>query len=363
MDQKQTSAITSFGTEIFKNCFDKTENVLISPLSLTLALGMVMAGTDDETKEEMLNILSPGLSEKAFHEGLSDFVKNLPSSEDTNFTFADSLFVKEGVRIKKRFERKVEKRYNAEIRSLVFDENAVKEINSWVEEHTKGMIDRIMDDISPEAVLYLINALAFEGEWDKVYTTDNVIKGTFKDIDGNEKEADFMWSDENIYIENESCTGFVKPYKGQEYLFAAFLPREGKSVEELIKGLKSDDLTKMLKSARAERCKTALPKFKADYSNLMNEVLYGCGLKRTLSPEADFSGITRGYHGLGDILHKTHIEVDEKGTRAGAVTSVMLKAMGMPVPMPEVILDRPFIYTIVDTRQAVPLFIGQVVTL
>ncbi|MBQ1377065.1 MAG: serpin family protein [Lachnospiraceae bacterium] len=359
MDMKNYAALASFGPETFKTCFSKDENVLISPLSLTLALAMVLNGAEGETQEEMLKVISGGLSEDEFNTFLSEYVKGLPSDEKAKFHFADSLWMNEDLKVKKRFIKNCEDFYNAEVKKVFFDENAVREINAWVSEHTDGMIDQVIESAAPEAIMYLINALAFDAEWERLYTVDDVREGEFTDIYGEKAPVTYLNSEENYYIENEKCTGFVKLYKGNRFAFLALLPAETADLEAFIRSLTGETLLLLLASAKNTPCICSLPKFKEDWSAIMNDVFRAIGLEKTFSDQAELSGIVKKMTSLGDVIHKTHIEVDERGTKAGAVTAIMLKALGLPVEKPEVRLDRPFVYAIVDKDTGVPMFIGQ----
>lgn len=363
MDLKPYAAIADFGTALFKACLTDKENVLVSPLSLAAAMALVTAGAEKETKEELLQKLGGEQTEDEFHKFLSDYEISLPSDEKTSLHTANSIWVKKGIRVRRRFKKLCTELYKAGVTTLPFDEKAVKTINEWVSTHTEGMIDSVIDSASPEASLYLINALAFQGRWEKAYEEDQKEEGLFTALNGEKQEAVFLTSEENLYITNEKCTGFVKPYTGGNYAFMALLPPENADFEAYAASFTGVELMAMLATAVNRKADAFLPKFKGSWAALMNDALKEAGIKKIFTGEGDLTGITRGNTTVGEVIHKTFIEVDEQGTRAAAVTSVMTKMAALPEEKPEVRLDRPFVYAIMDTRYGVPLFLGQLISL
>ncbi len=347
-----------FAMQLFTKSFNEENNALISPLSVSLALGMVMRGAEGETKEEMRKVLAGELDQETFENALTEYAKSLPSNDKTKFHFADSIWVEKAFKLHRKYEKKTEKLYKSVIERLPFDEEAVRKINAWVAKETDGMIDSVVDSVTPEAMLYLINALAFDGEWAEIYSQADVRDHSFRILSGEEVEIKGMWHDESIYLKGEGCTGFVKPYAGTRYSFVALLPDEEKETAEFIRGLTAEKYAKILSSRSIMKVSTMLPKFTLDYSDVLNGKLSDLGMARAFGPGADFSGMSPSPIAIGEVIHKTHIEVDERGTKAGAVTAVMMKMMAMPEPKPEVILDRPFVYAIVDNEHFIPLFIG-----
>lgn len=173
-----------------------------------------------------------------------------------------------------------------------------------------------------------------------------------------------MYSQETEYIETENATGFVKYYKGGKFAFVALLPNEGTSIDSYIASLTGKGFLGALNSRKNTQVNTQMPKFKCEYSNSLVNTLKKMGMGTAFDEnKANFSSIADNSNGnifIGEVIHKTFIEVAEKGTRAGAVTAVISeKSAAMPVEQPkEVRLTRPFVYAIIDTRTNLPLFIG-----
>lgn len=355
--------LIDFSLRLFKTVFRAGENRLVSPLSVMLCLGMVAAGAEGDTKKAMLDAMAPDVDPEIFHRALTSYVKSLPSSDRAKFCFADSVWINRTIRTIHAYERKTESLYGAEIERLPFDEKAVKKINDWVRKQTDGMIDSIIDSASPEAMMYLINALSFDAEWMTPYDAYSVEKAHFMTFSGKETVVDGMFAEEAIYLQNERFTGFVKPYADKKYAFLAMLPDENASLESFVASLDTETYVNALKKAAGRNVDTMIPKFALDDAETLNGALASLGMGQAFSPEADFSGMAKDRLSIGEVIHKTHIEVDERGTKAGAVTAVMMKCTGGFEEKPKVYLNRPFVYAVIDTERLVPLFIGVVESL
>ena len=187
------------------------------------------------------------------------------------------------------------------------------------------MIDGILDSIPADAVMYLVNALAFDGQWAKTYEAHQLREGQFTAADGRVLPAELMWSVEKRFLQDEKAVGFVKPYEGGRYGFAALLPEEGVSLTDYAASLTGKKLTEMLEGAREVKVNAALPKFTSDYKAELSEVLAGMGMPLAFDRDlADFSLLGSWENGnlsIDKVIHKTHISVDERGTEAAASTA------------------------------------------
>ena len=345
----------------------KDENVLISPLSIQLALAMTANGAEGETRDEMEALLGGEIALEDLNEYLYSYVNNLPSAEKHKLQIANSIWFRDDdgrLQVEKDFLQKNADYYGAQAYKAAFDDQTLKDINSWVDDHTDGMIDSILDQIDEDAVMYLINALVFDAEWQHVYDKSDVYKGKFTNIGGTEKQVDMMHSEETVYLQDENATGFMKPYSGSKYNFAVLLPNEGVDIYEYIASLTGEDLMETLNTPQLGMVMATLPKFSYEYELTMNDVLKELGMPSAFSGDtADFSKMAQSSHGniyIGDVLHKTFISVDELGTKAGAVTKVQMNDESAPMSEWVVTLNRPFIYMIIDNETNLPVFIGTV---
>ena len=361
-----STAVMDFSVGLFRNCFDAEGNVVISPLSVMYALAMTMNGAEGETLAQMeqalgltrdeLNMLLPGI---------------LAAPENSDLKSANSVWIKndEGFTVNGSFIETNAGLYDADVFTEAFDAGTVEKINAWVSEGTDGMIPGILNSIPPEAVMYLINAVAFGAEWQIPYEEEDIGDGIFTAGDGTQQDAVMMHATESIYLENEYATGFMKLYKGQNYAFLALLPDEGMTLGEYVQTLTGESVASLMDNAQYLDVTTAIPQFETDFSIEMAETLREMGIVDAFDMNlADLSGIG-AYDGanlaISGVTHKAHIAVDDRGTVAAAATLVGVEAMSAPMmeEPKEVILDRPFVYMIVDCETQLPVFMGAIETL
>ena len=364
--------LTDFAVRMFKASFENRENtngnILISPLSVLSALSMAMNGARGETLSQMEKTL--GFTKDEVNNYLYGYCKNLTQNSKSRLVSANSMWIRDGERlsVKKEFLQANADYYDADIFKAPFDESTLNEINRWVEENTDGMIKKMIDRIPQSAVMYLINALTFDAEWNSVYEKAMVSEGIFNLANGDRTHVDFMHDTGYMpYFEDEHAKGFLKHYYGGKYAFAALLPDEDISVDEYIKTMSGEKIHSLLSDAGYKEVRTSIPKFESEYSTDLSDALKQMGITDAFTNEkADFTGIGTSSEGsifIGRVLHKTYISVDEKGTKAGAATVVEMTdgAALVPEDIKEVYLDRPFIYMLIDCDTNTPFFIGTIV--
>ncbi len=357
-------AITDFAVKLFKASNEEGKNILISPLSVLCALAMTANGAAGETLTQMESVF--GMSMEEINHYLYSYMKSLPEGDKYKLSLANSIWFTEDERftVKRELLQKNADYYGADVYKAPFDETTLKDINHWVNDKTDGMIPKILDYIQPKAVMYLINALAFEAEWVKVYEKHQVKDGKFTKEDGTKQDVEFMYSLESCYLEDEKASGFIKYYAGQKYAFAAILPSEGISISEYIASLDGNSLKTLLTNVQNMSLKVAIPKFETEYAVEISKTLSDLGMSDAFSPEeANFKNLgtsTEGNLYISNVFHKTYISVGEKGTKAGAATAVVMEpTSGGPDFEPkQIYLDRPFVYMLIDCENNIPFFIG-----
>ena len=358
------AAVTDFAIRLFKESMETGENTLISPLSVLVALSMTANGADNETLSQMEAVL--GMPIDQLNTWISTYMANLPEEEKYKLSLANSIWFTDDERftVNQDFLQTNADYYGADIYRAPFDDDTCKDINKWVKDNTDGMIKNILDQIPQEAVMYLINALAFDAEWQDIYFENQVREGEFTTENGEKRNVDMMYSEENKYLEDKHATGFIKYYKDRKYAFAALLPKEGTTVSEYIASLDGEHLNNLLTNAKSAFVNTSIPKFETEYDVEMSAVLSGMGMPDAFSgATADFSKLghsTAGNIFINRVLHKTFISVDERGTKAGAATVVEMNdecALIIEDPK-QVFLDRPFVYMLIDCETNQPFFIG-----
>lgn len=363
-EQAFEKAYSDFALMLFRNCAaaDSKKNTLVSPLSVMTALAMTANGAKGDTLEQMQKTLGGTKEGKQLNRYLGAYYNSLPSSEKAKFSSANSIWLKENsFDFKKEFLQTNADYYGADVFSSKFDQKTLTDINGWVNEKTDGMIPEVLDTIPDTAVMYLINALSFDAEWQEIYREDQVHEGEFTGIDGKTEQVSMMGSTESVYLNDGKAQGFVKPY-ASGYSFVAMLPNEGISLGDYISSMNYGKIASQIKAEEHESVLVSLPKFSAEYAAELSDVLRKNGMSDAFDQiKADFSGmadVTPGDLYISRVIHKTAIDVDERGTKAGAVTAVEM-SKNAALMMNTVFLDRPFVYMIIDNESCLPIFIGQ----
>jgi len=344
------------------------KNIMISPASVMFALDLAAAGACGDNLAQITSVLGGDMTaeeQQAFAGALMDKIN---SSETIDFSAANAIWNNAdlvGDAINPEYVEYVQDMFDAQITTESFSSSTVDSINSWVRENTNGMIDQIISELSPDAAMVLINAIAFEAQWAEQYEEWQIESGEFNSVT-NAESADYLNGFETAYFESDKAIGFLKNYEGGEYTFVVMLPKdESISANEFVSDFTADDWQEFTDSLTYEYdVTTKLPKFNYDYDTKLNGALQALGIVEAFDKDADFSGMADAESLYIDtILHKTHIELDENGTKAAAVTAVIMEsatAMIEEREIKEVICDRPFAYAIVDSANWTPIFIGTV---
>ena len=339
-------------------------NMLVSPLSVLAALSMTANGAKGETLAQMEQVM--GMDIASLNSWMHSYLESLPDSKESSLKLANSLWFTDSQLFTpaESFLKTNADYYGAGIYRTTFDGTALTAINNWVSAHTNNMIQKILDQIPENAVMYLVNALAFDAEWEATYEEHQVLQRIFTCADGTEREVTMLNSEEGAYLEDDGAIGFIKYYKGRDYAFVALLPKEGMTPAQYLQSVTAENLYAMLSVPEEIKVFAATPKFEMGYSVELSAVLQELGMTDAFDGErADFSGIGTSQEGalyISRVLHKTAIAVTEQGTRAGAATAVELRATGALEieDYREVTLDRPFVYMLIDCENNLPFFIG-----
>ncbi len=361
------NGLWDFSTALFRDTAraEGEESIVISPVSVIYAMGMTSNGAAGNTLKQAENTFG------AHMEDLNSFLDSyrgfLTEDGDVTVTLANGIWFNSnmGFKAKDSFLEVNRRYYGAAVTQSEFDRACVKAINDFVRENTQGMIDDVIDDLSSETVMCLVNAIGFVGAWDEEYAENDIHPYYFTDIDGSEIRTDFMRSTESCYLSDSDCYGFTKSYEGGRFEFVALVPNEDVDIMDFIAGLDGSKLTGILSNGLYGRVYVDMPMFESRYRTELSGILSGMGMSRFFDPmTADLSGIGEadGNIYVSDVIHDAYIKVDEKGTRAAASTEVIVNvtAAAPQEDAYQVILDRPFIFMIVDTQYSLPVFMGSV---
>lgn len=364
MDEKINQAILNFAWDMFKESSSNEGNLMISPPSVYFALAMAANGADGETKTEMMKALdAENIPMDDLNEGLNYWMNSITKNRTAKFSIANSIWYKEGFKPSKDFLQANADYYSADIHSLDFSKkSAPNTINDWVKNATNSKIDKIVEKINDDLVMYMINAIYFKGDWKYEFPANKTHKSTFNSPSG-EIETDFMNKIGDMdYLEFNGATGVILPYLDERFAFVGLLPKEGDTPRDLMNNLTAMDLLNLIKNKDVKNIELSIPKFESSYEDSLLDELSAMGMKLPFDPNnADFSMMNESHAkdlSISEVKHKTYIKVDEKGTEAAAVTSIGVGATSMPIELPRLTFDRPFIYGIVDVTTGIPLFIG-----
>ena len=348
-----------FAIRLFQCSLEEETNTLISPLSVLSALAMTANGADGKTLTQMEATLGLPTGD------LNAYLYSFLDGQSDQLKLANSIWFKdaESLQVSQDFLETNANYYHADLYKAAMDASTADAINSWVDEHTDGMIPKIMEEMDSDTVMCLINALAFDAKWEEIYMDHQVGESTFNTAGGFPRTVEYMNSTEYAYLEDAHATGFIKYYEGRDYAFVALLPNEDVTVAEYVDSLTGAHLQELLENPQNILTYASLPKFETDYSTELSGVLQAMGMTDAFDVNrADFSRMCSSDNGniyISQVLHKTYISVAEEGTRAAAVTEViMAEGAAIIEDYRKVVLNRPFLYMIIDCDENLPLFIG-----
>ena len=367
------SAVTTadFGFKVLKNSLGQEKNALISPVSIMTALAMAANGASGKTLEEMESVLGANIETLNKNFNPQNYNGNGVSTANSIWFRND----KKRLSVKDTFINTIEKTYGAEWYGKNFDKSTVRDINRWVSQHTDGMINNMLSDIPPEAMIYLVNTVMFDAEWEYPYEKHNVLENRFFVAENGEKQEVTMLASRTnswMHFGLGKAEGIVRRYTNG-YSFAAILPLEGVSINAALNSFTGSDFVKAVQPTAVDpTCATGLypidvylPKFDFECKFTMSDILRDMGMPSAFSfKNADFSNMGTSFGGnifIGEVYHNTYISLDELGTRAGAATIIeVADATAMPIEVKTMEFNRPFIYVIFETDTGAPLFIGTV---
>tara|TARA_R100001143_G_scaffold54182_1_gene49912 strand:- start:12524 stop:13795 length:1272 start_codon:yes stop_codon:yes gene_type:complete len=361
----------SFSYELFRNTvdFDDEENIMISPLSVSMALSMTLNGAEGETFEAMRETLKmSGMNLDEVNDGYRTLIKLLVDLDpDVKLKVANSIWHDDDLQVKQDFLNRVEDAFDASVEDLDFQDPAsVNRINEWVNTNTEGLIEKIIDEIPDEMVMYLINAIYFKGNWLYQFDEDDTRIADFYLESGETKQVDMMTQrDRFATYFSEQVHMIELPYGDSLFSMTVLMPSdENQPLDQFIsEAVTAENLHNWRSNLRTpfQDIPVHLPKFEMEYEIEYNEILKAMGMEIAFDEwEADFSGIADTSPQnlfISEVKHKTFISVDEKGTEAAAVTSVGVGVTSMPQPM---IVNRPFVFIIHERESGTNLFMGKV---
>jgi serine protease inhibitor len=363
------SADNRFGLKLFQQIVksDSQENPVISPISVSMALGMTLNGADGSTREAMESTLELlGLSQQQINEAYQSLIKLLLSLDPkVDFRIANSIWYRKDLTFEQEFIDLNKLYLKAVVQGLDFGVPASKDIiNRWVSDNTNGKIKEIVERIDPVDIMFLINAIYFKGIWTYQFPEDLTHDDLFTLPNGTQIDCRLMCQEgEFEYLDMDKFQAIDLPYGDGDFRMTIFLPKSGMTVDSLILSMDNNVLNQWLQSFSVQKGIIEIPKFELEYKIELRKVLTLLGMGIAFDPYcADFTKLYAGPENafISRVLHKTYVKVDEKGTEAAAVTSVVISFTSTGDEF-YFRANRPFLYMIRENHSNTILFIGKII--
>jgi serine protease inhibitor len=372
VDPRLVSANTRFGFKLYAEMLkeDAGKNLFISPASVGLCLAMAYNGAAGETRQAMASALEASeFKLDDFNRAYAELKAALASADPkVQLDIANSLWARKGLDFKQDFINRNKQFFGAEVSALDFDDpSSVATINSWVSNKTKGKIEKIVDQISNDTILFLINAIYFKGKWSRQFDKAQTREDAFTTAAGAQKRVPMMsQSGRFMYLESPGFQAVSLPYGDGRVSMYVFLPAKGSGLDQFHKGLSVASWEEWVGKFEEMEGSLRLPRFKVEYEAALNDALKALGMGVAFDQtRADFSGMVEntGRVFISQVKHKTFAEVNEEGTEAAAVTSTEMRATSARQPSKtfQMIVDRPFFCAIRDNTTGTVLFMGSII--
>jgi serine protease inhibitor len=367
------NADNKFGLGLFQKIVTKagnSDNTMISPLSISLALAMTYNGANGQTQSDMEKTLElSGLTREQINNSYKALVAALQSADpDVVLEIANAIYYRQEFNVITDFININKNFYKAAAAPLDFKSNdALKTINGWVAEKTHGKIPAILDQIDPALVMVLLNAIYFNGLWKNKFGENDTHALPFTFGNGSRMSIPQMNQETGLeYTSNDLFSAVHLPYGKGQYQMTVLLPNQGKTTGNVVTALTNDNWNLWMKSFSTKKnVEVTMPRFKFSWEMKLNDILSEMGMTSAFTPgRADFTGISKEAElYISFVIHKTFIDVNENGTEAAAVTAVGIFTTSIPTDPPGKIyfsVDRPFLFAITEKTTGTILFIGEI---
>ena len=372
-EQELVQTSNAFAFELFKKVEEMSadNNIFISPLSVSMALHMTANGATADTKEEMKAILGVSqLSDAEANQAVEDLTELLLTMDrKVALSIANSIWYRNTLTLQDEFAQLIEEHYDGRIEGLDFSNtDAVKNtINGWVEQKTNGKIKNLLEDVSPDVVMYLVNAIYFKADWQYQFDAGRTEEAPFFTESAGEVRVPMMFS-KGIKLRSffhEKFRLVEIPYGNGQFMMSILLPHEGYTTEDVLTMMDAETFAQWSEQADTLSTELYMPRFKTEFKMELKPGLKAMGMETPFGSTADFSGFFQDDIGealeISEVIHQSFIEVNESGTEAAAATSVgiALTSVGGPQRPLFIRIDRSFIYLIHEKQSGAILFAGK----
>lgn len=366
--QQAAQGNNQFTMELYHKIRKEPVNMFYSPLSISSAFAMTYAGAKGETAKQMQSTFHYGQNAPAFHQDYAE-LQSLLNKETNNLSLslANAVWIQSGLKLESAYENTLTKYYKAGLERTSFSDDpdgSRERINNWVEEKTHNKITDLLprSAIRQSTQMILVNALYFKGAWQNPFNKEATVQDTFYVFKKCATDATFMnQSFTGYYYEDDLAQVVEMPYKGGQVSFVLIVPKKRFDLLAVEKAFNEKRYQNYLRKMTNTRINLSMPKFTMECSYSLSEPLKQLGLKDAFGSSADFSGMTKETKLVIDkVLHKTFIEVNEKGTEAAAATAITMVKSSFVREMATVNANHPFMFLLKDNRSSAILFMGRV---
>jgi serpin B len=363
-EQELVTANNDFAFNLFRVA-DAQNSTILSPISITYALGMLNNGAAGDTQAQINKVLGFG---ETGAEGINAFCKKMLTEapnldKSTKVLISNTIYMNKGYELKPLFVSKANDCYHAEPETRNFaDGKTLDVINQWASDHTEKMIEKVLDKDSfdPSAISYLLNAIYFKGAWTEKFDKENTRDEAFKMETGEEKQLPIMHQEQEFYYaEDDDCQVLRLPYGNKAYSMTILLPKEGKTVRDLVKTLNKDTWERYQRIGSAI-VDVKLPRFESNTDLTLDKIMATLGMPNAFNPNlAEFPEFCNVPTYIDMMKQVARIKVNEEGTEAAAVTVIFVKLANAAPRRVSFHATRPFLYIISEQSTGAIFFIGQ----
>ena len=360
----------SFAFSLYNKTMGMNSRV-VSPLSVTYLMSMLANGADGETQQQILATLGwagEGIQQPSLQD-INDYSRMLIEKTErldkaVTVEIANYVAVNKEFKLNSKFQKSVERDYKAGVESLNFTSpSTLKHINDWCNDRTHGMIPSIINELDPDAVSYLMNAIYFNGTWKDKFSKEETKQEMFRGYTRDIQYVDMMHRHgEYFYADGDGYSAVSIPYGNGAFRMTVILPTEGSFLRDVMASMDGGKFQALQRSMEKCNVDLKIPRFTTEVDLPLNDIISALGAPLIFSPQADFSQFARGDFYVSKMFQKAKIEVSEEGTKAAAVTAAIMMMSAMrPEKKRNVVFhaDSPFAYIISENSTGSIYFMGQ----
>lgn len=360
----------SFAFSLYNKTMGMNSRV-VSPLSVTYLMSMLANGADGETQQQILATLGwagEGIQQPSLQD-INDYSRMLIEKtarldKAVTVEIANYVAVNKEFKLNSKFQKSVERDYKAGVESLNFTSpSTLKRINDWCNDRTHGMIPSIINEVDPDAVSYLMNAIYFNGTWKDKFSKEETKQEMFRGYTRDIQYVDMMHRHgEYFYADGDGYSAVSIPYGNGAFRMTVILPSEGSFLRDVMASMDGGKFQELQRSMEKCNVDLKIPRFTTEVDLPLNDIISALGAPLIFSSQADFSQFARGDFYVSKMFQKAKIEVSEEGTKAAAVTAaIMMMSAVRPEKKRNVVFhaDSPFAYIISENSTGSIYFMGQ----